>query len=73
VWPEASERAESLRKAREKIVSFRSRYPRSMEWSRKARSTLQDQVDEMYRDCQKFATTRIRTAVEGVLSDLGVK
>ena len=59
-----------MKKAREKISTFRSRYPESMEWSRKAKTFLRQELDKLYRECQEFATVRIKSAVDEEFSHL---
>jgi hypothetical protein len=64
VWPDPTERAERMRNARQKIAAFRSEYPASLQWSRGARTVLRQTVDSLYRGCQEFATSQIRTTVD---------
>jgi|GEM_PF-3667244 hypothetical protein len=40
-----------------------------MEWSRQAQTSLCQRLDVLYRDCQEFATVRIKQAVDEVFSD----
>lgn len=71
VWPDATQRSENMMKARKKILIFRARYPESMEWSRRAKIVLQQELDKLYRECQEFAKVRIKRAVDEVFTDLG--
>ena len=64
VLPDPTERAESMKKARQRIAIFRSQYPTSLQWSRDARTILKSTVDSLYRCCQEFATTQIRATVD---------
>jgi hypothetical protein len=70
VWPEGADRASRLREARERIGSFRNNYPRYLELNERARAILGQKIDVIYRDCQEFATKRIREAVEAVVGQL---
>jgi hypothetical protein len=72
VWPNPTERAESMRNARQKIAAFRSRYPASLQWSRGARTFLRQTVDSLYRSCQEFATNQIKQTVDEAFSSLSV-
>jgi hypothetical protein len=70
VWLDASRRTENLAKASQRIEVFRSGYPESVEWSRKAKIFLRQELDKLYRECQEFATARIKQGVDDVFSDL---
>jgi hypothetical protein len=70
VWPEATERVTGMTNARRKIEAFRNQYPASLQWSRGARTILRQTVDALYRSCQEFATTQIRTTVDEAFSRL---
>jgi hypothetical protein len=70
VWPDATQRSENMKKACRKISSFRARYPESLEWSRKAKPLLRQKLDNLYRECQVFATDRIKRAVDEAFLDL---
>lgn len=70
VWPDLTERAERMKNARQKIGSFRSQYPTSLQWSHDARTILKPTVDSLYRGCQEFATTQIRTTVDEAYASL---
>ena len=69
VWPDETQRRENMKKASQKISAFRARYPESMEWSRKAKTILRQEVDKLYRECQVFATDLIKKAVDDAFSD----
>src|ERR1700680_4633075 len=64
VWPDPTERAEGMKNARQKIATFRSQYPASLQWSGCARTFLRQTVDSLYRGCQEFATSQIRKTVD---------
>jgi hypothetical protein len=70
VWPDLEERIAQLNATRERIKAFRARYQPYLELNAKARVVLAEKIDIIYRDCQEFATTRIREAVEDVLKEL---
>lgn len=70
VWPEAGERDTRLKKTREKILTFRTAYSCYLEVSLRARAVLEPSIEAIYRDCQQFATTRIKEAVDNVLNKL---
>jgi hypothetical protein len=66
IWPEQNERLTNLRCAREKITAFRAKYAPYLEVNNKARLKLATKIDAIYRDCQHFAATRIKEAVEDI-------
>ncbi len=70
VWPDLTERAENMKNARQKITTFRSQYPTSLQWSRSARTLLRQTVDSLYRSCQGFATSQITKTVDEAFSSL---
>ncbi len=70
VWPDSAERVQNIRNAREKITAFRARYPESLEWSQKTRTSLHQTVDTLYRECQEFAAVQIKKAVDEAFSNL---
>jgi proline dehydrogenase len=67
VWPEAVDRISKLNAARDRIATFRNNYLLYLELNAKARAVLGKEIDAIYRECQEFATTRIKEAVEDVL------
>ena len=69
-WTDPTERAESMKNARQKIAAFRSQYPASLQWNRAARTVLRQTVDLLYRDCQEFATSQIKKTVDEAFSSL---
>jgi hypothetical protein len=64
VCPNSAERTENVKDARRKITIFRARYPKSLEWSYRARTSLRPTVDSLYRECQEFASGQIRKTVD---------
>jgi hypothetical protein len=70
VWPDAQERAEKLNAARDKIKAFRVKYIPYLELNAKAKAFLDKEINAIYRDCQEFATTRIKEAIDDVVREL---
>ena len=70
LWPDAVDRISKLNTARDRIAAFRKNYLPYLELNSKARAVLGQEIDAIYRDCQEFATTRIKEAVEDVLREL---
>jgi hypothetical protein len=66
IWPEEIERVRNLRYAKERITVFRAEYAPYLEINAKARPKLSLNIEAIYRDCQHFAMTRIKEAVEEV-------
>jgi hypothetical protein len=56
-----------LKAARAAITSFRQNYHAYLELHAKAMVTLPAKLETIYRECQKFATDRIKDAVDEVL------
>jgi hypothetical protein len=69
MWPE-SDRILKLELARKRIGAFRADYQTYLELNARARVILAAKVDAIYRDCQRFATTRIKEAVDDVVQQL---
>ena len=65
IWPDET-KVTNLKAARQKILEFRAHYPKSIELNRKAHNSLRRELDKIYRECQSFATDRIKMAVEAV-------
>jgi hypothetical protein len=65
IWPDEM-RVKNLKAARRKILEFRARYSESIELNQKTHISLQRELDKIYRECQSFATARIKKAVEAV-------
>ena len=63
IWPDEM-KGENLKAARQKILQFRARYKESIILNHKAHNSLRQELDKIYRDCQLFATNRIKVAVE---------
>ncbi len=73
VWPDQMERESKLKEAMEKISAFRSNYLPYLKLNERAKVVLKEKIDSIYRDCQAFATTRIRQAVDDVSGQLITK
>lgn len=72
VWPDETERQKNLKEARDRISAFRSQYANSIRLSGKAQASLHKELEKIYRECQSFATTRIKGAVDEVVSSLRI-
>jgi hypothetical protein len=70
LWPDPSLRNAKLDQACRKISNFRSYYPESLQWGQKAAALLRPELDKLYRECQEFATSRIRKAVDEAFAEL---
>jgi HNH endonuclease len=70
LWPAEIEPRERLLRVHVKIAEFRARYPRSIDFSEKARTQLRPVLDKLYRDCQRFATETIQGAVDDAVRRL---
>ncbi len=70
VWAASNQCVENMASARAKIAAFRASYPEALDWSRRARLVLHSRMEAIYRDCQEFASVRIKQAVEGVFQEL---
>lgn len=68
--PDDVQRVDSLKATRNRIHEFRKSYPEALGWSRKTKPALQQTLDTVYRECQEFATLRIRKAVDEVFEAL---
>lgn len=66
IWPDENERVRNLRGAKERIAAFRAKYAPYLDLNAKARLKLARNIDAIYRDCQHFATTRIKEAVDEI-------
>jgi hypothetical protein len=53
-----------------RIQDFRASYASCLEVNAKVRVLLAAEIGDIYRDCQQFATTRIKQAVDDVLREL---
>lgn len=70
MWPEAGERDEKLMASRQKILQFRKTHIEGIRLNNILRSSLVAHLEEVYRDCQAFATECIRTKTEETLAIL---
>jgi hypothetical protein len=69
IWPDQIERTKRMSTALLRITAFRARYPGPMKWCQEMRSNLRHDIDRLYRDCQEFATARIRNAVDQAVAN----
>lgn len=72
VWPDEHQRSKNLKEARHRVLEFRAEYEQAIQLNRKAQPSLHQELEKIYRECQKFATSRIKGAVEQVISSLAV-
>jgi hypothetical protein len=66
IWPNPNERVRNLQFAKERIAGFRRKYAAYLELNANARLKLAENIEAIYRDCQQFATTRIKKSVEEI-------
>ena len=59
VWPDESQRRESLLHSQVRIHKFRQPFVKYITWSDHARGAIQSRVESLYRACQTFATNEI--------------
>ncbi len=52
------------------ITALQKDYLPYLDLNIRAKAALGQKIDVIYRDCQEFATTRIKEAVEDVLREL---
>ena len=69
IWPEDSQRLQSLTNARRRVTEFQAPYEQFIRWSTGARGTLRVKIEALYRDCQRFATDEIEKLVAEVNLD----
>lgn len=67
VWPDETQRHKNLKRARDRISAFRNQYANSILLNSKAQESLHKELEKIYRECQLFATTRIKGAVDQVV------
>jgi len=70
VWPDDIQRVSNLADARHRIAEFRNDYEQSMRLCQVALPSLHEELEKIYRECQDFATSRIKGAVDKVISTL---
>lgn len=64
VWPDQCYRNEMLEQSRERIIEFRNQYSAILHWSVQAHFHLRENLEVLYRDCQKFAMMRINALAD---------
>jgi hypothetical protein len=70
VWPDETERVERLIAAQQRILHFRNLHHEGIRLNEILRPYMIAHLDEVYRDCQTFATECIRRRTEETLSIL---
>lgn len=70
VWPDDTQRVESLKDARQRITEFRREYKHAIQLGQIAHPALHEELEKIYRECQTFATNCIKGAVDKVISTL---
>lgn len=70
VWPDPAERAQKLMSCRQKTSVFRSGHAEFIRLNDYLRSELINHLDEVYRDCQTFATESIKKRAAETLASL---
>lgn len=73
LWPNEDERMEQLEQARQRIMGFRTQHRRIIKLSQKVQPLLHRELEKIYRECQTFATSRIKGSVDRVISSLTAK
>lgn len=70
MWPDETERVERLIAGRQRILEFRQIHSEGIRLNDILRPGLIAHLDEVYRDCQTFATESIRRRTEETLAIL---
>ena len=70
VWPEDTQRVENLKDARRRITEFRGEYKHAIQLGQDAQPELCEELEKIYRECQTFASSCIKGAVDKVTSTL---
>ena len=70
IWPNLDQRLSNLKTASEKIRNFRKGYTEFLNLNSSARALIAKEIGSIYRDCQDFATDRIRKAVTEISREL---
>ncbi len=70
LWPEEDTRISSLSLARTRLLAFRGQHREAIELSRRIQPALHEELEKIYRECQIFATSRIKGSVDQVISSL---
>ncbi len=73
VWPDDRLRGKNMSDARNRIAEFRAEYEVAIQLNKEAQPSLHEELEKIYRECQLFATSRIKGAVESVLSSLSAQ
>jgi len=70
VWSDPVERDQKLKSSRERISTFRSIHAETIRLNDYLRSELVTHLEQVYRDCQAFATDSIRRRTDETLANL---
>jgi hypothetical protein len=70
IWPDENQRIRSLERVRNRILKFRAQHRLAIELSQKIQPALHQELERIYRECQTFATDRIKGSVNQVFSAL---
>ncbi len=70
IWANETERIDRLSARRQRILNFRQGHSEGIRLNEILRSGLISHLDEVYRDCQAFATESIRRRTEETLAIL---
>ncbi len=70
VWPQYDDRVRNLEASLARIKAFRVSYRPYLDLNARARIILATRIASIYRDCQDFATNRIKEAVDDVIREL---
>ena len=73
VWSDEIQRVPNLKETRRRIMEFRAEYADAIQLSRRAKPELHRELEKIYRECQTFATTRIKGSVDQVISSLAIQ
>jgi hypothetical protein len=70
IWPDVNQRVKKLKAASEKIRKFRKDYTEFLHLNSNAQKLIAKEIGNIYRDCQDFATDRIKKAVDEISREL---
>jgi hypothetical protein len=70
IWPDENQRINNLELARNRILKFRAQHREAIELSQKIQPSLHRELEKIYRECQTFATDRIKGSVDQVIAGL---
>ena len=73
VWPDQDQKSRNLNNALKRIYEFRSEYNQAIQIGLKAQSSLHQELERLYRECQSFATSHIKGSVDIVITNLDLR